>query len=63
MMILPFIVYFPQDKSEYFGAFLQMIPFIVLAFVAVWFFKRVSKREQQEADELMKKIKERKEKD
>jgi len=61
-MFLPFILYFPEDKSEYLTSFLQMIPFLLLAVLSLWFFIRISKKEEQKAEELYKKISE-KEKD
>ncbi|WP_243387666.1 hypothetical protein [Bacillus kexueae] len=54
--MLSFILYFPEDKSEYVGAFLQMIPFLLLSIGALWFFIRLSKKEQRKADELAEKL-------
>ncbi|MDQ0163897.1 hypothetical protein [Bacillus alveayuensis] len=57
-MILPFILYFPEDKSDYISAFVQMVPFLILAIATFWFLIRISKKEEKKADELFKKLSE-----
>lgn len=62
-MFLPFILYFPEDKSEYFTSFLQMIPFLILAILTLWFIIRISKKEEKKADEVWKKMSEKENED
>lgn len=56
--LLNFILYFPENKIEYLYGFLQMIPFIILAVVAIIFFKKISRKEEEKANELLKKLSE-----
>ena len=58
MMYLMFLLYFPEDKTEYIPAFATMAIF-VLAAVAVWrFIIKVSKKEEEKTEELEAKLKE-----
>ncbi|AJI22218.1 hypothetical protein H8R29_26075 [Priestia megaterium] len=58
MMNLMFLLYFPEDKTEYIPAFATMAIF-VLAAVAVWrFIIKVSKKEEEKTKELEAKLKE-----
>ncbi|MBX9968728.1 hypothetical protein ACFW1J_22765 [Priestia aryabhattai] len=58
MMYLMFLLYFPEDKTEYIPAFATMAIFI-LAAVAVWrFIIKVSKKEEEKTKELEAKLKE-----
>lgn len=58
MMNLMFLLYFPEDKTEYIPAFATMVIF-VLAAVAVWrFIIKVSKKEEEKMKELEAKLKE-----
>ncbi|ADF41739.1 MULTISPECIES: hypothetical protein [Priestia] len=58
MMNLMFLLYFPEDKTEYIPAFATMAIF-VLAAVAVWrFIIKVSKKEEEKMKELEAKLKE-----
>ncbi|KJL05333.1 MULTISPECIES: hypothetical protein [Priestia] len=58
MMYLMFLLYFPEDKTEYIPAFATMTIF-VLAAVAVWrFIIKVSKKEEEKTKELESKLKE-----
>ncbi|AKP79920.1 MULTISPECIES: hypothetical protein [Priestia] len=58
MMYLMFLLYFPEDKTEYIPAFATMAIF-VLAAVAVWrFIIKVSKKEEEKTKELEAKLKE-----
>lgn len=57
-MYLMFLLYFPEDKTEYIPAFATMAIFI-LAAVAVWrFIIKVSKKEEEKTKELEAKLKE-----
>ncbi|GAB1797625.1 hypothetical protein PMEGAS228_41430 [Priestia megaterium] len=57
-MNLMFLLYFPEDKTEYIPAFATMAIF-VLAAVAVWrFIIKVSKKEEEKMKELEAKLKE-----
>ncbi len=56
MMNLMFLLYFPEDKTEYIPAFATMAIF-VLAAVAVWrFIIKVSKKEEEKTEELEAKL-------
>jgi len=56
MMYLMFLLYFPEDKTEYIPAFATMAIF-VLAAVAVWrFIIKVSKKEEEKTEELEAKL-------
>ncbi len=58
MMYLMFLLYFPEDKTEYIPAFATMAIF-VLAAVAVWrLIIKVSKKEEEKTKELEAKLKE-----
>jgi preprotein translocase subunit YajC len=57
-MYLMFLLYFPEDKTEYIPAFATMAIF-VLAAVAVWrLIIKVSKKEEEKTKELEAKLKE-----
>ncbi|MGG3193823.1 hypothetical protein [Priestia aryabhattai] len=56
MINLMFLLYFPEDKTEYIPAFATMAIF-VLAAVAVWrFIIKVSKKEEEKTKELEAKL-------
>ncbi|MBU8854844.1 hypothetical protein C2I27_00245 [Priestia megaterium] len=58
MMHLMFLLYFPEDKTEYIPAFATMAIF-VLAAVAVWrLIIKISKKEEEKTKELEAKLKE-----
>lgn len=58
MMNLMFLLYFPEDKTEYIPAFATMAIF-VLAAVAVWrLIIKISKKEEEKTKELEAKLKE-----
>lgn len=57
-LLLNFILYFPENKIEYFYGFLQMAPFIVLAVLAVVFFKKISRKEEEKAKQLYQQLSE-----
>ncbi len=58
MMYLMFLLYFPEDKTEYIPAFATMAIF-VLAAVAVWrLIIKISKKEEEKTKELEAKLKE-----
>ncbi|KKI89962.1 hypothetical protein WQ54_22745 [Bacillus sp. SA1-12] len=59
--VLGLFLYFPEDKTEYIPAGITMVVFTILAFIAFRFIIKLSKKEQQEVDDLLKKS-ERKEK-
>lgn len=44
-------LYFPQDKSEYIPAFISLTIFVIGAILAVYFFYRYSKKEEQKFEE------------
>ena len=45
-------LYFPDDKSEYIPAVINLIIFSFLAYLAVRVFMNISKREEKRAKEL-----------
>ncbi|MGM7722594.1 hypothetical protein [uncultured Metabacillus sp.] len=53
--VLGLFLYFPEDKTEYIPAGITMAVFTILAFIAFRFIIKLSKKEQQEVDELIKK--------
>lgn len=56
--ILAFMfLYFPEDKSEYIPAVINLIIFSILAFLAVRVFIKISKREEKRAKELEEDLK------
>ena len=58
MMYLMFLLYFPEDKTEYIPAFATMAIF-VLAAVAVWrLIIKISKKEEEKTKELEAELKE-----
>ncbi|MCQ6276512.1 hypothetical protein JMM81_16485 [Bacillus sp. V3B] len=50
-------MYFPEDKSEYIPAVINLVIFSVLAYLAMRFFMRISKREEKKAKELEEQLK------
>ncbi|MFD1020522.1 hypothetical protein ACFQ2J_15140 [Thalassobacillus hwangdonensis] len=59
--VMPFMMeflYFPEDKTEYIPAVLSLILFVALAAIAMYFFVKVSKKQEKQADEQVRKIKE-----
>jgi hypothetical protein len=40
-------LYFPEDKTEYIVAFFTFLPFILGTIFTFWWFKRLSKKEQE----------------
>lgn len=61
--ILGLFLYFPEDKSEYIPAAVTMIIFTIAAFFAFRFIIKLSKKEQDQVDELMNQAKQKNEKD
>lgn len=55
--VLGFFLYFPEDKSEYLPAVIKLVITILIAFLAVRFFIKLSKKEERKAKELEEKIK------
>ena len=49
--ILAFL-YFPDDKTEYIPAVINLVIFSILAYLAVRVFMKISKREEKKALEL-----------
>ena len=49
-------LYFPEDKSEYIPAAISMSVFVLMAFAAFYFIKRVSKKEEQKTKQLEEQI-------
>ncbi len=49
--ILAFL-YFPEDKTEYIPAVINLVIFSILAYLAVRVFMKISKREEKRALEL-----------
>jgi DMSO/TMAO reductase YedYZ heme-binding membrane subunit len=47
-----FFLYFPEDKTEYIPAVINLVIFMVLAILAMRFFIKISKREEKKALEL-----------
>ena len=50
-------LYFPEDKTEYIPAVINLVIFSVLAYLAVRIFIRISKREEKRAKELEEHLK------
>ncbi len=58
MMYLMFLLYFPEDKTEYIPAFATMALFVIAA-VAVWrLIIKISKKEEEKTKDLEAKLKE-----
>lgn len=55
--VLGLFLYFPEDKSEYIPAFIQLVIFSLFAYFAVKFFIKLSKREEKKAKELEEQLK------
>lgn len=60
--ILGLFLYFPEDKTEYIPAAITMVIFTIAAFFAFRFILRVSKKEENKLDKLMKESKHSKDK-
>ncbi|WP_216776462.1 hypothetical protein [Metabacillus halosaccharovorans] len=60
--IIGLFLYFPEDKTEYIPAAITMVIFTIAAFFAFRFILKVSKKEEDKVDNLMKKGKQSKEK-
>lgn len=54
--VLGLFLYFPEDKTEYIPAVIQLVLITVLAYFAVRFFMKLSKKEEQKSKELEEKI-------
>jgi len=50
--VLGLFLYFPEDKSEYIPAFIQLAIISLLAYFTVKYFIKISKREEKKAKEL-----------
>ncbi len=50
-------LYFPEDKSEYIPAVINLVIFSIFAYLAVRLFIRISKREEKKAKELEEQLK------
>ena len=51
-------LYFPEDKTEYIPAVINLVIFSILAYLAVRLFIRISKREEKKAKDIRRTIKE-----
>ena len=60
--IIGLFLYFPEDKTEYIPAAITMVIFTIAAFFAFRFILKVSKKEEDKVDNLMKEGKHSKEK-
>ncbi len=60
--IIGLFLYFPEDKTEYIPAAITMVIFTIAAFFAFRFILKVSKKEEDKVDKLMKGGKQSKEK-
>ncbi len=60
--IIGLFLYFPEDKTEYIPAAITMVIFTIAAFFAFRFILKVSKKEEDKVDNLMKEGKQSKEK-
>jgi large-conductance mechanosensitive channel len=60
-MFFPYVLfsfmYFPEDKSEYIPAVISLAIVSILAYLAVRFVIKVSKREEKKAKELEEQLK------
>ncbi|WP_394239580.1 hypothetical protein [Niallia oryzisoli] len=54
--ILGLFLYFPEDKSEYIPAVIQLAIFSLFAFFAVKYFIKISKRQEKKAKELEERL-------
>jgi hypothetical protein len=54
--VLAFL-YFPEDKTEYIPAVINLIIFTIFAYLAVRFFIKISKREEKKAKQLEEDLK------
>ena len=55
LLYMPFL-YFPEDKSEYFPAFLTLAIFVLVALLAFVFIKKLSKKQELKTKELEEQI-------
>ncbi|MEN1970276.1 hypothetical protein WMZ97_19665 [Lentibacillus sp. N15] len=44
-------LYFPEDKTEYIPAIIELVIFMILASVAMYFFLKYSKKEQRQFEQ------------
>ncbi|MBO0992018.1 hypothetical protein IPU53_03040 [Bacillus sp. SD088] len=51
-------MYFPEDKTEYIPAFIQLALVVIVAGLVVFFFKKISKKQEAKAKELEERLKE-----
>ncbi|WP_396426805.1 hypothetical protein [Lederbergia sp. NSJ-179] len=49
-------MYFPEDKTEYIPAFIQLALVIIVAVLVVFFFKKISKKQEEKAKELEERL-------
>jgi preprotein translocase subunit YajC len=54
--VLSLFLYFPEDKSEYWGAGITLFIFMIFAILTMRFIIRISKKEAQKTKELEEKI-------
>jgi len=54
--VLTFL-YFPEDKTEYIPAVINLVIFTIFAYLAVRFFIKISKREEKKAKQLEEDLK------
>ncbi|MFL0506882.1 hypothetical protein ACH0B5_14130 [Ureibacillus sp. 179-F W5.1 NHS] len=54
-VILGFL-YFPEDKSSYIPAAIEMVFLVILCFLAFMWFKRLSKKQEQKTKDLEQRI-------
>ncbi len=52
--IVGLFLYFPEDKTEYIPAAITLVIFTIVAFFAFRFILRVSKKEENKVNELLK---------
>jgi large-conductance mechanosensitive channel len=57
MSIMFSFMYFPEDKTEYIPAVINLIIFSIFAYLAMRFFMKISKREEKKAKELEEQLK------
>jgi hypothetical protein len=53
--VLAFLLYFPEDKTEYIPAVLTFLLFVVGAFFTYRYIVKISQNEQRKVEELYKK--------
>lgn len=60
--IVGLFLYFPEDKTEYIPAAITLVIFTIVAFFAFRFILKVSKKEENKVNELLKESEQLKEK-